>query len=79
MSVGHLSRSFTRIVGLSFRHELRRQREAAARALLSSTQLPLAEVVRRIGLSSVSQFIADFKTTNGVTPARYRRQHSQYD
>jgi two-component system response regulator YesN len=77
LSAGHLSRSFRRIVGVSFRHELRRQREEAVRGLLVGTQMPLAEVARRIGLGSASQFIADFKARNGVTPAGYRRRHSR--
>lgn len=76
LSVGHLSRSFSRITGRSFRDEHHRLRTTAAAELLTSTTLPLATIARRVGLLSTSQFIADFRRTSGMTPAEYRRRKS---
>ncbi|HYE05985.1 MAG TPA: AraC family transcriptional regulator [Planctomycetota bacterium] len=74
LSVGHLSRAFARIAGRPFRDELRRLRDEEAARLLLGTRLPIAEVARRIGLRSASQFIADFRRGRGVTPARFRAE-----
>ena len=77
LSTGHLSRSFSRIQGRSFRDEQRRLRDVLACTLLRSTSLRLTEVARRVGIASVSQFIADFRTVHGKTPAAYRRMHGR--
>jgi AraC-like DNA-binding protein len=76
ISTGHLSRSFSRIVGRSFREEQRRLRDLHACDLLRSTSLVLSQVARRVGMMSTSQFIADFRKAHGITPACYRRMQS---
>jgi len=73
LSVGHLSRTFSRVVGRSFRDEQRRLRDEAACLLLATTRMPMAAIARRVGLLSASQFIADFKRFHGMTPAAYRK------
>ena len=75
VSTGHLSRTFTALVGRPFRDEVRRLRNEEACGLLVHSELKLAEVAQRIGIASTSQFIADFRRELGITPAEYRRRH----
>jgi AraC family transcriptional regulator of adaptative response / methylphosphotriester-DNA alkyltransferase methyltransferase len=76
ISPAHLSRSFTRIAGRPFRDELQRLRNEAARALLVTSKLSVADIALRVGQRSASQFIAAFRRANGVTPAAYRERHA---
>ena len=75
VSTGHLSRTFAAIVGRSFRDEVRRIRCDEACRLLVHAPLKVAEIARRVGVQSASQFIADFRKEVGITPAEYRRRH----
>ena len=75
VSTGHLSRSFTAIVGRPFRDEVRRLRNEEACRLLVHSQLKLAAIAARVGMQSASQFIADFRRDLGITPAQYRKRH----
>ena len=75
VSSGHLSRTFTAMVGRPFRDEVRRMRNEEACGLLVHSQLKLAEISQRVGIASTSQFIADFRRELGITPAEYRRRH----
>jgi AraC-like DNA-binding protein len=75
VSTGHLSRTFAAIVGRPFRDEVRRIRCDEACRLLVHTPLKIAEIARRVGVQSASQFIADFRKDVGITPADYRRRH----
>jgi AraC-like DNA-binding protein len=75
VSAAHLSRTFSAIVGRPFRDEVRRIRCDEACRLLVHSQLKIAEIARRVGVQSASQFIADFRRDVGITPAEYRRRH----
>jgi AraC-like DNA-binding protein len=75
LSVGHLSRSFARIVGRTFGEERRRLRNEALCAMLTQTELSLSAMAQRVGLSSVSQLIADFRQEYAMTPRQYRDLH----
>ena len=74
ISIGHLSRAFTAIIGMSFRKELRRVRIAEARRLLATTPMKVSVIARRVGLRDPSQFIADFRSELGVTPGQFRER-----
>jgi AraC-like DNA-binding protein len=73
ISAGHLSRSFTAIIGHPFREEMQQLRMAAARQLLEETSMKVHAISRRVGLADPSQFIAQFRRATGMTPAWYRR------
>ncbi len=75
VSVAHLSRCFTAIIGRPFREEQRRLRMEAACRLLEETDYKIKVVAQRSGLSDPSQFIADFRKEIGMTPATYRKEH----
>jgi AraC family transcriptional regulator len=49
------------------------QRVLAARHLLATSNLPIAEVALAVGFSSQSHFGGAFRTVTGESPARYRR------
>ena len=44
----------------------------AARSLLSSTELSIAAVARRVGYDSEEAFSRAFKRVHGVSPSRWR-------
>ncbi len=50
-----------------------RQRLAAARELLRTTNLSVGEVAWQVGLHDVSYFTALFQKHEGLTPGRYRK------
>ncbi|NRB45249.1 MAG: helix-turn-helix domain-containing protein, partial [Verrucomicrobiales bacterium] len=54
ISTAHLSKSFSAIVGCSFREERRRLRIELTSKLLADTDLKISAVARRIGLLDTS-------------------------
>ncbi len=66
----HLFRSQT---GTTFREHLHRLRMERACEFLRSTEMPVGEVVRRVGYADATSFIRKFKHEIGVTPAQYRK------
>ncbi len=70
----HFTRLFTREIGCSPYRYLVEQRLMAARALLTGTALPVAEVARRTGFKSVEHFTRLFTRETGVAPSGYRPQ-----
>ncbi len=59
--------------GASYRDLLRRARIDRARALLSTTGQPIAEIALRSGYSDQANFHRAFAAITGTTPQRYRR------
>ena len=58
--------------GKTTQTELLRRRIAAAKKLLDTTDLPLAEIASRCGYCHASFFIRTFKKATGETPTAYR-------
>lgn len=77
VSVGHLSRCFTTIVGYSFREERRRVRVEEAKRMLIYTSLKIGTITRRLGLCDPSQFVLDFRREAGMTPGAFRSMHQR--
>ncbi|WP_010581788.1 XylR family transcriptional regulator [Schlesneria paludicola] len=73
MSRTSLETSFRQLVGRSPHHEITRIRQERAKRLLADGILPIAEVARRCGYSTVDYFSAAFKRLEGVSPSAYRR------
>ena len=73
VSLAHLSRAFTAIVGVNFREELRRLRIERAQTLLKGTTLKVAAVGRRVGINDPSGFVHLFKSETGLTPGQFRQ------
>ena len=74
LSERHFRRAFRESTGLSAGAYLRERRLAAAEALLRETQLPMAAIADRLGLSGPSAFTALIRKAHGVTPSDYRRR-----
>lgn len=72
LSQYHLSRKFTRLLGMSpLRYVWKRRVEVAQHMLLNSSA-SLADIAFACGFSSQSHFTTLFKATVGTTPARFR-------
>jgi len=69
----HLSREFRRYFSSTVGEFLRRKRIEHACQLVSSTNMPLAEIAMLCGFSDQSHFSATFRRQTGVTPARFRQ------
>ena len=73
MSRTALETAFRRFIGRSPHHEIARIRLERARRMLAESELPIADVARRCGYSTVDYFSAAFKRTEGVSPSEFRR------
>jgi len=73
LSVSHFARAFRRSTGQPPHKYLLAQRVARARALMSSPDLPLADVALACGFADQSHFTRVFKTIVGASPGVWRR------
>jgi AraC family transcriptional regulator len=74
LSEFHFLRAFKRSTGLSPHQYITERRINRARTLLSTTDIPVAEIAWRVGLSNPSHFNAQFRKHTGVTPGAWREQ-----
>ncbi len=72
LSPSYLSRWIEKSFGQSFKELLMRERFETARALLTTTDMPVGEIINRVGYENSSYFHKEFKKRYGVTPNRYR-------
>jgi AraC family transcriptional regulator len=75
MSPFHFARLFKDSTGLPPHRFVIRQRIARARVCLSTPDLSIAEISRRVGFRTPSHFTTVFRRVTGVTPRRYRARH----
>lgn len=77
MSRSAFSRYFKRATGKTFSHFLNELRVGqACRALLDSDR-SIAEIAYDSGFNNLSNFNRRFKNLRGISPRRYRKQHSR--
>ncbi|MEM8759156.1 MAG: helix-turn-helix domain-containing protein [Pseudomonadota bacterium] len=74
LSQFHLMRQFRAETGRTLGQYLFERRVARARALLETSDLPLAEIAAACGFSSQGHFSARFRHATGLAPADYRRR-----
>lgn len=72
LTPGHLTTVVRRRTGRTVQEWITERRMAEARALLSGTDLPIAEIARRIGVRDAGYFARLFRTTHGVSPRTWR-------
>jgi AraC-like DNA-binding protein len=77
LSVSHFSRAFKTSFGMPSHRWLTRLRIEHAKELLAQTREPLIEVATRSGFSDQSAFTRTFQRVVGVSPGRWRRDHSR--
>ena len=71
-----LHRALGEIGGVSFRSALTSVRMARAADLLAATDIPVAEVGRRVGYRQAGQFTKAFKRAHAMTPSAFRAQRA---
>jgi AraC-like DNA-binding protein len=76
LSPAHFSREFHRAFGESPHQYVIARRMEHAAALLQSSEEPIADICRRVGLRSVGSFTSCFSRTFGEPPASYRAARS---
>lgn len=72
LSPYYISRFITEQTGDNLKNYIARLRMEEAKHLLKDTELPLYEIVTRIGYLDVSSFIRKFKKEAGCTPGEFR-------
>ena len=75
LSPFHFSRAFKSATGESPHAYLVKARVEAAMLLLSRTDLPIAQVGRKLGFSTPGHFTALFRRIAGMTPSQFRAQN----
>ncbi len=78
VSKSHLSRLFSRVMGVSFTDYVRNVRLNHAKQLLRTTRLSNEEIVRACGLKDIPSFYRLFKTDMSVTPYQYRMSNHKH-
>jgi AraC-like DNA-binding protein len=72
MTPGHLTTVVRRRTGRTVQEWIIERRMAQARSLLTETDLPVAEVARRVGITDPGYFSRLFSRTHGASPRRWR-------
>ena len=72
LSPFHFARMFKHTVGKSPHAFVTEKRMAHAKLLLSTTDLPIAEISRRTGYRTQAHFTGVFRQHTGITPRRFR-------
>jgi AraC family transcriptional regulator len=72
----HFIRAFKESVGLPPHQVMIRKRIDRAKDILSQSSLPIGEVADRSGFRGTQQLTRAFRQHVGVTPTRFRREHS---
>ncbi|OMC09270.1 MULTISPECIES: AraC family transcriptional regulator [unclassified Mycobacterium] len=76
MTPGHLTTVVRRRTGRTVGEWITERRMATARALLAETDLPVAEVARRVGLPDPGYFSRLFGRAHGASPREWRHRDS---
>jgi AraC-like DNA-binding protein len=74
ISPSHLSRTFRKIMGVTFTQYLTELRMTEAQRLLVRTSMSVMEVAMQVGYSRHSYFSKRFRETVGITPIDFRRR-----
>jgi len=73
LSTAHFYTAFKQTEGVSPHRYVLQYRVQQAQQLLTSTEMPVAEIADAVGFSNQSHFIHYFQEIVGVTPGDYRR------
>ena len=75
MSASALSTSFKKHMGIGFNEYLTQKKLDVARHMLRTSSVSVREIASVVGYHNESYFIKIFKTSDGVTPAQYRKKY----
>ena len=73
LSPSYLCRLISEYFGVSFKKLLTSVRFDTACSLLASTDMPIGDIINRVGYENSSYFHKEFKKRFGVTPNNYRK------
>ena len=73
----YLSKLFHKQVGMTLGEYILEKRLALAKQLLINTDLSIADISQRVGITDASYFIRTFKKKIGVTPQQYRENGAE--
>jgi len=76
MTPGHLTTVVRRRTGRTVQEWINERRMAEARSLLAETDIPVAEVARRVGVADPGYFSRLFSRTHGASPRQWRARPS---
>lgn len=76
LDYAHLSHLFSTTENLTIEKFWIMQRVERAKELLSYDEMPISDIARQLGYSSVAYLTNQFKHITGLTPAAYRGQNS---
>ncbi|XCP85574.1 AraC family transcriptional regulator [Roseburia hominis] len=76
LSLPVLSKMIKQSTGFTFQELLQRKRFQKAVMLLLETDLPVEEISFAVGYENLSYFYRQFKGRYGMTPRKYRKEHS---
>jgi len=77
LSVSHFARAFKASFGVTCHRWLTERRVERARELLAVKGTPLAEIAGQCGFGDQAAFTRTFHRLVGLTPGRWRREHSR--
>lgn len=73
----HFARLFRRATGQPPHEYIIAKRMEKAKQMLHLTELPIAEISRRIGFGTQAHFTATFRERLGLTPTAYRAKRDE--
>ena len=73
LSTDHFSILFKKIMGLRPNEYLQLRRIEQAQIMLSTTDMPIQEIARKVGIESPSRFSSLFSQYNHMSPGQYRK------
>jgi AraC-like DNA-binding protein len=73
MSPSHFSRTFRKVVGMSYQEYVNRKRIAKAKELLRTSPRSIAEIAAYVGFADNTGFGRIFKKVTGQTPSAHRK------
>ncbi|MEZ0487575.1 helix-turn-helix domain-containing protein [Fibrella aquatica] len=76
LDYAHLSHLFSTTENLTIEKFWILQRVERAKELLSYNEIPISDISKQLGYSSVAYLTNQFKQITGLTPAAYRNQHT---
>lgn len=76
LDYAHLSHLFSSTENLTIEKFWIMQRVERAKELLSYDEMPISDIARQLGYSSVAYLTNQFKQITGLTPATYRGQNT---
>ena len=78
LSTDYIARAFAKRYGMRLQHYLLLRRIELARHLLVSSDLPVSEIGRRVGLPDPQYFNKQFRRIANVSPLAYRTRHAAW-